>query len=69
MNKRGCGMERSGWLSNLDTIPALAWRKYEKFYKIRSGSLFPDYCLEAGLPEYEERMLPKVFALVGCYAA
>jgi hypothetical protein len=41
----------------------------KNFYKIRSGSLFPDYCLKAGLPEYGERMLPKVFALLGCYAA
>jgi hypothetical protein len=39
------------------------------YYKVRSGSLFPDYCLKAGLPEYGERMLPKEFALLGCYAA
>jgi hypothetical protein len=38
-------------------------------YIIRSGSHFPDYCLKAGRPEYRERMLSKVFALLGCYAA
>ena len=41
----------------------------KNFYKISSGSLFPDCCLKTGLPEYGERMLPMVFALLGCYAA
>jgi hypothetical protein len=36
----------------------------KNLYNIRSGSLYPDYYLKAGLPEYGERMLPRIFALL-----
>jgi hypothetical protein len=47
-------------------LPFWHWHggNMKNFYKIISGSLFPDYSLKAGLTEYGERMLPKVFALL-----